>query len=99
MDFITGLPKSRGKDSIYVVVVKLKQYAHFFVVTSTMFASEVASLFFKDIFKLHGLPRIIISDRESKFTSAFWQELYDLVGTNMNMSTSYHPRTMEKLKG
>ena len=69
----------------------MTKYAHFFAVTSTISASEVASLFFKDIFRLHGFPRIIINDRDSKFTSAFWQTLFDLVGTNMNMSTSYHP--------
>ena len=91
MEFITGMPKSQGKDNIYVVVDKLKKYAHFFAVTSTISASEVFSLFFKDIFRLHGFPRIIISDRDSKFNSAFWQEFFDLFGTNMNMSTRYHP--------
>ena len=69
----------------------MKKYAHFIAGTSTISASEVAALFFKDIFRLHGLPIIIINDRDSKFTSAFWQALFDLVGTNLNMSTSYHP--------
>ena len=74
-------------------VILFTKYSHFFVVTSTVSASEVDTLFFKDIFRLHGLPKIIISDRDSKFTSAFWQALFDMVGTSMNMRTSYHPQT------
>ena len=72
MDFITGLPKSQGKDSIYVVVDKLTKYAHFFAVTSIIFASEVSSVLFKDIFRLHGPPKIIINDRDSQFASTLW---------------------------
>ena len=98
MEFIMGLPKSQGKDSIFVVVDRLKKYAHFFVVLSTISASEVDALFFKDIFILHGLPKIIINDRDSKFTSAFWKTLFGLVETNMDMSTSYHPQTDGKIK-
>ena len=91
VDFITQLPKYQGKDNIYVLVDRLKKFAHFFAVTSTISNSEVVSLFFKDIFRLHGFSRNIISDRDSKFTSAFWQPMFKLVGTNLNMSTSYHP--------
>ena len=79
MEFITGIPKSQGKHNIYVVVDRLKKFAHLFAVTSTISASEVASLFFKDIFRLHGLPKTIISDKDSKFTSAFLQALFELV--------------------
>ena len=93
MDFITQLPKYQGKDNIYVLVDRLKKFAHFFAVTSTIYASEVATLFFKGIFRLHGFPIIIISDRDSKFTSAFWKALFELVGTNLNMSTIYKPHT------
>ena len=70
-----------------MVVDRLKKYAHFFVVVSTISTSEVVSLFFKDIFILHGLPKVIISDRDSKFTSSFWKTLFGIVETNMNMST------------
>ena len=86
-----GLPKLQGKDNIFVVVDRMTKYAHFFALLSTISASEVAALFFNDIFKLHGLPKIIISDKDRKFTSDFWQTLFGLVETNMNMSTSYHP--------
>ena len=96
MDFITGLPKSQGKDSIYVVVDRLTKFAHFFAITSTISAREVAALFFKDIFRLHRLHRTSISDGDSKFTSSFRNALFELVGTNLNMSTSYHPQTYGK---
>ena len=91
MEFIMGLPKSQRKDNIFVVVDRLTKYAHFFVVLSTISASEVVLLLFKEIFRLHGLPKVIISDRDNKFTSAFWKTLFGLVETNLNMSTSYHP--------
>ena len=63
MDFITGLPKIQGKDCIYVVVDRLTKYAHFFPIKSYFKASKVAKLFFKKFFRLHGLPRNIVSDR------------------------------------
>ena len=99
MDFITGLPKSQGKDNIFVVVERLTKYAHFFVVLSTISASEVVSLFFKDILILHALPKIIINDRDSKFTGTFWKTLFGLVEKNLNMSTSYHPQIDGKTDG
>lgn len=93
MDFITGLPKAQGKDNIYVVVDRLTKYAHFFSITTTHIATQVANLFFCEVFKLHGLPRSIVSDRDSKFLSNFWQELFKLCRTELTSSTSYHPQT------
>ena len=81
MDFITGLLKYLGKDCIYVVVDILTKFAHFFVVISSFNATQVADLFFKEIFRLHGLPKSIVSDRDGRFMSAFWQENFRLVGT------------------
>ena len=72
MEFITGQPKYQGKYNIYGVVDRFKKFAHFFVVTSIISASEVASLFLEDIFRMHGFPRTIISDRDRNFTSSFW---------------------------
>ena len=71
MDFIIGLPKSQGKYSIFLVVDRLTKYAHFFVVVSTISTSEVVALLFKDIFRLHGVPKVIINDRDRNFTSFF----------------------------
>ena len=93
MDFNTGMSKVQGKYIIYVVVDRLTKFAHFFAVTSTILASEFAALFSKYVFRLHGLPKTIISDQDNKFTGVFWKALFKLVGTNMNMNTSYHPHT------
>jgi hypothetical protein len=93
MDFITGLPKVQGKDGIFVVVDRLTKFAHFFAISMEYSASQVANLFFKEIFRLHGLPRTIVSDRDSRFMSTFWQELFRLVGTELTPNTSYHPQT------
>ena len=93
MDFITKLPKVQGKDNIYVLVYRLTKFVHFFAVTSTISSSEVATLFFKDVFRLHGLPNTIISGWDIKFSSSFWKSLFELVGKNMKMRTGYHPHT------
>eukprot|EP00253_Pinus_taeda_P033032 PITA_33032 len=72
MDFITGLPKTkRNNDSIMVVVDKLSKEAHFIPVQSTYRAVKIAHVFMQNVFRLHGLPKTIISDRDVKFTSAF----------------------------
>jgi hypothetical protein len=60
MDFITGLPLAQGKDCIYVVVDRLAKFAHFFTISSKYFAAQVAELFFREVFQLHGLPKIIV---------------------------------------
>jgi transposase InsO family protein len=96
MDFITGLPKVQGRDCIYVVVDRLTKYAHLFSIPSESNASQVADLFFREVFRLHGLPRNIVSDRDSRFLNAFWQELFRLSGMELTPSTSYHPQTDEQ---
>eukprot|EP00253_Pinus_taeda_P005724 PITA_05724 len=99
MDFITGLPKTkRNNDSIMVVVDKLSKVAHFIPVQSTYKAVQIAHVFMQNIFRLHGLPKTIISDRDVKFTSAFWRALFAELGTQLNFSTAYHPQTDGKTK-
>lgn len=93
MDFIIGLPKTQGKDSIFVVVDRFTKFAHFYAISITCIAVQLAELFFREIFILHGLPKRIVSDRESKFMSLFWQELFRLSGTHLTPGTSYHPQT------
>ncbi len=92
MDFITGLPKSRNKSVIMVVVDKLSKYAHFCALPHPFTPTLVAQSFMDQIFKLHGMPTSIVSDRDSVFTSNFWQELFQLQGTQLKLSTSYHPQ-------
>lgn len=93
MDFITGLPNAQGKNCIYVVVDRLTKYGHFYAISASYTAIQVAKVFFREVFILHGLPKTIISDRDSKFMSAFWQEIFRLSGTKLTPSTSYHPQT------
>ena len=93
MDFIIGLPQVQWRDCIYVVVDRLTKFAHFFAIPTKFSAAQVVELFFRDVFRLHGLPKTIVSDRDSRFMGGFWQELFQLVGTNLTPSTSYHPQT------
>eukprot|EP00253_Pinus_taeda_P017334 PITA_17334 len=94
MDFITGLPKTKkNNDSIMVVVDKLSKAAHFIPVQSTYRAAQIAHMFMQNVFRLHGLPKTIISDQDVKFTSAFWKTLFAELGTQLNFSTAYHPQT------
>ena len=98
MDFITGLPKVFGKDCIFVVVYRLTKFSHLFFVTTTLTTAQVARLFFKEFFKLHGLPKSIVSDRDNIFFSAFWQDLFKRVGTNLTPRTRYHPQIDRQTK-
>jgi hypothetical protein len=93
LDFIIGLPKTQKQnDSIMVVIDKLSKSAHFIPVKSTFKAINIAEIFMKEIFRLHGIPKMVISDRDVKFTSTFWKELFAGLNTNLNFSTSYHPQ-------
>jgi len=94
MDFVTGLPTIRsGYNSIFVVVDRLTKVAHLIPVKVTFSAMDIAKIFIKEIFRLHGLPRRIVSDRDAKFTSRFWTAFFEAVGTSLNLSTAYHPET------
>ena len=94
MDFITHLPKTRsGYTAIYVVVCRLTKMVHFIPTHDTASAEDTAKLFRDRVFCLHGMPKGIVSDRDSKFTGAFWQELHQLLGVKLHMSTANHPQT------
>ena len=94
MDFITKLPNTRGGyDTIFVVVDRLTKQAHFFPMKTTDTALNVARLFVREIFRLHGMPKSIVSDRDSKFTSNFWKATFESIGTQLRMSTAFHPQT------
>lgn len=93
MDFITGLPKSKGFEAILVVVDRLSKYAHFVPLKHPYSAKTLAEIFTREVVRLHGIPNSIVSDRDPIFVSNFWQELFKLQGTQLKLSTAYHPQT------
>lgn len=92
-DFIVQLPPTNGFDAITTWVDRFSRRVHFIPCRTEDTAVECAKAFFDNIFKLHGLPDDIVSDRDPKFTSAFWRELLTLCGVTGKMSTSHHPQT------
>jgi hypothetical protein len=93
MDFISGLPKSGNKSFIMVVFDRLSKYAHLCALQHLFKSSTVAQISMDQVFKLHGMPHSIVSDRDPTFTSNFWQELFKIQGTQLHLSTTYHPQT------
>ena len=99
MDFIVGLPRTqRGYDSIWVIVDRLTKVAHFLPVKTTYIGPQLAALYMERIVCLHGVPKKIMSDRGTQFTSHFWQQVNSSLGTKLNFSTAYHLRSMGKLR-
>ena len=94
MDFVIGLPRTqKGMNSIWVIVDRFTKSAHFFPVKTTFNADQLAGLYMNEIVKLHGVPMSIVSDRDSKFVSRFWQSLHRALGTELKFSTAFHPQT------
>ena len=94
LDLIITLPMTaRGHDAIVTFVDKFTKMVHFVPTNGKVTAAQLARLFVDNIVRLHGIPEQLISDRDSKFVSKFWQAVFELLGTKLSMSTAYHPQT------
>lgn len=93
MDFVEGLPPSNAANCVLLVVDSLTKYAHFVPLHHPFTAAVVAKVFMNNIYKLHGLTSVIVSDRDGVFTSTLWQEVFKLSSVQLHMSSSYHPQT------
>lgn len=93
LDFIEGLPLSASCNVILVIVDKFSKFAHFLALRHPYTALTVVQLFMSEVHCIHGLPRAIISDRDRVFTSQLWKELFRRAGTQLRMSSSYHPQS------
>jgi hypothetical protein len=94
MDFIVGLPMTkRGHNAIYTFVDRLSKMCHFVATVDTIGAEEAASLYVDTVFRLHGLQKDIVSDRDPRFISSFWQETMRRLGATLSMSTAFHPQS------
>jgi transposase InsO family protein len=93
MDFITHLPNNYGYDAILVVIDRLTKMKHFIYCKKTCNSKEIARLYVKYIWKLHNLPRTIVSDRGPQFVSEFWKHLTKRLKITILLSTAYHSKT------
>jgi hypothetical protein len=94
MDLITSLPRSRsGNDAIVVFVDKLTKMVHYVPTTTNVTAPKLATIFMREVVRLHGVPESILSDRDPRFTAHFWRAFWSQLGTSLDMSTAYHPQT------
>jgi hypothetical protein len=94
MDFLMPIPESKNRhNAILVIVDRLTKTAHFIPTTDRVTAKETAELFLQNIFRYHGLPDSIVSDRDPRFTSHFWENLHKILGIKLLMSTAEHPQT------
>jgi hypothetical protein len=92
MDFIVGLPRTQaGYDSIWVIVDRLTRVAHFIPVKTTYSGAKLAELYMSRIVCLHGVPKRIVLDRGSQFTSKFREKHHESMDTKLNFSSAYHP--------
>ncbi|KAI2644474.1 Transposon Tf2-6 polyprotein [Labeo rohita] len=93
LDFVTGLPKSQGKNTILTIVDRFSKAVHLVALSGLPSAKTTAELILEHVVRLHGFPKDIVSDRGPQFTAKFWQAFCHLVGTTPSLSSGFHPQT------
>ena len=94
MDFVTHLPRSSRKhDAVWVIVDRVTKSTHFLVVRMTFTLEEFCKLYIREIVRLHGVSVSIVSDQDPRFTTQFWKSFQKAMGTQLRMSTAFHPQT------
>jgi len=94
MDFVSGLPKrKRGNNAIWVIVDRLTKFALFLPVKMTDSVDKLAKIYVNEVVRLHGVPTLIVSDRDPRFTSRLWPSIQRALGTNLSISTAFHLQT------
>ena len=94
MDFVFGLPAdAQGRTGILVIVDRFSKMVHLSPVAASITAEDTAALFVDMVFRHHGMPATIVSDRNPRFTATFWSRLFEIPGTRLMMSTTTHPET------
>ena len=92
-DLVTDLPESNGYDAVVVFVDRLTKFVRFAPCSKSVSATRYAQIFVDTVYRNHGLPKVIISDRDRRFESRFWKELFRILGTDIRKSTAFHPQT------
>uniref|UniRef100_A0A8K9Y3I9 Gypsy retrotransposon integrase-like protein 1 n=1 Tax=Oncorhynchus mykiss TaxID=8022 RepID=A0A8K9Y3I9_ONCMY len=93
LDFVTGLPSSAGKTVILTVVDRFSKASHFIPLAKLPSAKETAQIIIENVFRIHGLPSDVVSDRGPQFTSQFWREFCRLIGASVSLSSGFHPQS------
>ena len=99
IDFVTGMPEEDGMNTICSIVDKAMKMCHSIPCNDTIIAKGTAQLYWQHVGRLHGIPSVIISNRDSRFTSRFWFELWRLLGTDLRRGLGFHPESSGQVEG